>query len=75
MKLIKISGFAAALLFAIVACNEAEEPTETIDLSPQEQTEAENTDEGNSIDIDVKADDEGNVDGELSGDIELKDRN
>ncbi len=74
MKLLKTFGFAALLTFGLAACNQAEEKTETIDLSEGTEEQTTTEDEGNAIKIDVKADEEGNVDGELSGDIELKDR-
>lgn len=73
MRRLKAFGLAVFLAFGVAACNQAEEQTETIDLreGSEESAEEEN---GNSVEIDVKADDEGNVEGELSGDIELSDR-
>ena len=73
MRLLKAFGLAVFLAFGISACNQTEEQTESIDLREGSEESAEEED-GNSIDIDVKADDEGNVEGELSGDIELRDR-
>ena len=73
MRHLKAFGLAIFLAFGISACNQTEEQTETIDLREGTEESADQ-DDGNSIDINVKADDEGNVEGELNGDIELDDR-
>lgn len=78
MKILRVFGLALVLSFGLAACNQTEEKSETIDLSDDteqtdSQTEVAEDDDDNSVGIDVSADEEGNVEGELEGDIKLDD--
>lgn len=79
MKVLKALAIAAITSTTIIACNQQDEKTETLDLKDNQETttpDATQTpeDNGNSIDVNVKADDKGNVEGELNGDVKLKDQ-
>lgn len=82
MKSIKY--FFIALVFAtgLVACNNAAEEPETIEIEETDDNDnverepvmEEDEDDGNSLGIDVEADEDGNVDGKVDGNIRLGDK-
>jgi hypothetical protein len=78
MKSIRIAVLALFMGAAFTACNEPEQSYETDDERVEEEAnmnseDAENEEEDNGIDVGVSVDEEGNVDGEAEGNIEIGD--
>ncbi len=76
MKILRVLTLSVIVTFGLAACNQNQEPGETIDVQDEQPATDQTTteDEGSNIGIDVKADEDGNVEGELEGDIKLEDR-
>lgn len=76
MKTVKFFVMAALAGFAMTACNQApEETTKEVEVEKVEVPAEDNTrtteDDGSSIGVDVKRNEDGKVEGELEGDIKL----
>lgn len=76
MKILKCSAFALLAAFAFISCNN--EPATADDdtvIIKEEPTETGSTEEeGSSLEFNVDSDEEGNVDGNVSGKIDLDEK-
>lgn len=84
MKILKYLTFAVALGVTAISCDNGAEEAETIEVeendsmemeenNPDDQASDNQENDDGGVGIDVSVDDEGNVDGEASGNIEIGD--